>query len=162
MITQLAYASSGGQTVNFIVGGTAATGIGVTAFVPSYETDTADLPKHMQSGQWGNYAYVRRLLLDCYGVVSGDTVAGYVTNIAALAGAILPDEGVQTSYDHGTVTVTYQGQAQAYAGVTLVSYTAPGDVSDSETGPKSGPYRIQWKATRGYLAAVSGDATFKI
>lgn len=143
----VASALDAGKTISFSVGSTASGGYRVTDFdwVPRIVGDPrAKLQAH---GSWPTWRNVRLLEITLEGTIVGATPEDYWNQRSALAQALIPPAGYNTTVrEHGTLTLDLPSVGHVWALVNLVDYSVP----LSHAGGTSSKMQFTWHADLGY------------
>lgn len=148
----------GGGTLSFQVGAASNYGVLLVGFDfhPTVERD--DSRKLEESGSWDAPGDVTSMSIGADCLISGVSAAAYWTSRAAAMAVLLPNQGVQTENVHGTAYVTFSGQAEVYAPISLAGMSPPLTVEM----PYATAFHVDWVNDYGYWRAVSGDAVVKL
>lgn len=157
MITAASLTNVGTSDTKSLAAGTAGSisggGVSLRTLVVSYEPEVQAVRKHQSSGEWKNYAYVRRLVLSLSGVIAGSSASDYITQRIAFVKSFLPSEGVQTERDHTTLALTFSDGSAVTDGCIFESFEAPMTVDDA---PIAAEYTLVLVNRSGYFHTSGG------
>lgn len=119
-----------------------------------------EFPKQQDSANHPAHSFARALTLTLQVFVKGANEADYWANRQALVAAFLVDDGAQTSYHHGTLTGTPNGQSEMYVKVNVTSIQEPQD--PDAAGAFTSVVTITMRADRGYWLKTADDTAVKI
>lgn len=140
-------------------GSVSAGGVTLEEAEVTYETDEATLPKHQSSGEWENFAQVRRLVVTLRGKIVGSSASDYITHRKALVASFLPDEGTQTDRNHTTLALTFSDSSSVSDDYIFRSFTSPISVTDVES-ERASTYVLELVNRTGYFH--SGASVVKV
>ena len=119
-----------------------------------------EYPKQQDSANHPAHSFVRAMTVTLAVQILGGSEAGYWTKRKALVAAFLVDDGSQTSYYHGTLTGTPNGQSEMYANVNVTGISAPH--APDEAGAYTSTVTITMRVDRGYWLKTADDTVVKI
>jgi hypothetical protein len=119
-----------------------------------------EYPKQQESANHPAHSFARAMTVTLAVQVKGSSEADYWAQRKALVAAFLVDDGAQTSYYHGTLTGTPNGQSEMYAKVNVTGIQAPH--APDEAGAFTSTVTITMRVDRGYWLKVSDDTAVKI
>jgi len=119
-----------------------------------------EYPKQQNSGNLQAHSFTRAMTVTLAVQVKGSSESDYWTQRKALVAAFLVDDGGQTSYYHGTLTGTPNGQDEMYAHANVTAIQAPH--APDEAGAYTSTVTITMRADRGYWLKVADDTVVKI
>ena len=128
-------------------------GVSLRTLSVSYEPELQAVRKHQSSGEWENYAYVRRLVLTLNGMIAGASASDYITQRIAFVKSFMPDEGVQTERNHTTLALTFSDGTAVTDGCIFESFEAPMTVDDA---PIAAEYTLVLINRSGYFHTSGG------
>jgi len=132
----------------------------VKGFEWDYNYGGDEYPKQQDSANHPAHSFARAMTLTLAVQVKGSSEADYWAQRKALVAAFLVDDGAQTSYYHGTLTGTPNGQAEMYAKVNVTGIQAPH--APDEAGAYTSTVTVTMRADQGYWLKVSDDTAVKI
>lgn len=144
-----------GQTASAVFSTASRIGFTISAFDVEYDMDGQEIPKFQSAGQWENFEYVRRMLINQQGKIVGSSNADYNWQRRALMLAALPDQGTLPTTTHAELYPTPAGHPQLYAQCVLSSVSLPTTFEDSQAQP----YQLQWRNNYGYWRLASDKTT---
>lgn len=157
MITAASLTNIGTSDTKALAVGTAGSvsggGVSLRSLVVSYEPELQGVRKHQSSGEWENYAYVRRLILTLTGVIAGNSASSYITQRNAFVKAFLPNEGVQSDRNHTTLALTFSDSTAVTDDCIFESFDGPLTVDE---GPISAEYTLVLVNRTGYFHTSGG------
>ena len=128
-------------------------GVSLRTLIPSYEPELQPVRKHQSSGEWENFAYVRRLALTLQGMIAGSSASDYITQRNAFVKSFLPNEGTQTLRNHTTLALTFSDSTAVTDACIFESFEAPLTVDDSSLAAE---YTLVLVNRSGYFHTAAG------
>lgn len=120
------------------------------------------IPTPDKSGAADTYVQNGQLEITVSGQIIGTSASNYWTRRMAFADAILPDQGSQTAFKHGTLKATFSGQSQVYVDFVTLEWDAPLETITPDGAAVVGEYSWKCRAPYGYWRTVSGGAVVKL
>lgn len=137
-------------------------GIGIESVTWSPTMAGDELPNPDQSGAAPTYVQNRSQVITVTGKILGTTAAGAITNLNALADAVLPDQGVPSTQAHGRLKLTFPTAGELYADFVTLAWEPEITVESGESAAFLIPYTWVCRNPYGYWRTTASDAVYKL
>lgn len=158
MVTAGSIVGTYGATSTFTLSGADDGGVQIDSLTWSPIMEGNEISNPDQSGAAESYVQNRSQVISISGKIVGTSAANAVVLLNTLADAVLPDQGTQTDYPHGTLKLTFAGQSEVYCEFVTLRWQPTIEV----IGGNVLPYSMDLRNPYGFFRFTSGGAVFKL
>lgn len=155
LLSEATFTNINSASVNLLATGTAFRDISW-----SYEPAGSEFGKQQDSGQQDGHVFIRKLTITINGLITGTSASDYWTHRQSVLNGFIVDQGAQTDYKHGRLTITPSGGSQVFADVVVDSDSF--ELAHDEAAALSSQYTVTLRCPYGYWRTTGSSAVSKI